>query len=141
VRAEAIATADAIITVTGARNVLTAADLPHLKDGVVLVNAGHFPWEIDVAGMESSAMIDHIVTYQDEITTWHLRHGRQVHLLGRGHMVNLAGLVLAWSGSGIVGGEDGFDWLVKQAGDLEGQAEAGLVFAGLGSVDRLARYP
>ena len=47
-REEAIASADVIITVTGARDVLTAADLPLLRDGVIVANAGHFPAEIDV---------------------------------------------------------------------------------------------
>jgi len=28
--------------------VLTAADLPLLRDGVILANSGHFPAEIDV---------------------------------------------------------------------------------------------
>jgi adenosylhomocysteinase len=35
----AVANADVIITVTGARDVLTAADLPLLRDGVILANA------------------------------------------------------------------------------------------------------
>jgi adenosylhomocysteinase len=91
VREEAIARAEVIITVTGARDVLTAADLEHFTDGVILANAGHFPWEIDVAGIEASAQVERSITYQDEITTWHLKDGRRVHLLGRGHMVNLAG--------------------------------------------------
>ena len=38
-----IAVANADVTVTGARDVLTAADLPLLRDGVILANAGHFP--------------------------------------------------------------------------------------------------
>ena len=47
-RAEALATADIVITVTGARDVVTAADLPALGDDVILANAGHFPTEIAV---------------------------------------------------------------------------------------------
>ena len=39
-RDTAVADADIIVTVTGARNVLTAADLPLLRDGVILANAG-----------------------------------------------------------------------------------------------------
>jgi adenosylhomocysteinase len=90
-REEAIAEADVIVTVTGAKDVITAAELKHLKDGVILANAGHFPWEIDVAGIESSGEIEAVVTYDDDVTTWALKDGRRVHLLGRGHMVNLAG--------------------------------------------------
>jgi adenosylhomocysteinase len=87
----AITNADIIITVTGVKDVLTAADMKILKNGVIMANAGHFPWEIDVAGIESSGEVEETVIYEDEITTWKLKDGRKVHLLGRGHMVNLAG--------------------------------------------------
>jgi adenosylhomocysteinase len=66
-REEALRTADVVITVTGAQSVITAKDEPLLKDGAILANAGHFPWEIE--GIESG----------------------RVTLLEGGHMVNLAG--------------------------------------------------
>jgi adenosylhomocysteinase len=66
-REEALRTADVVITVTGAKGVITAADEPLLKNGAILANAGHFPWEIEG-----------------------IRSGR-VTLLEGGHMVNLAG--------------------------------------------------
>jgi adenosylhomocysteinase len=66
-REEALRGADVVITVTGAQGVVTAADEPLLKDGAILANAGHFPWEIE--GIESG----------------------RVTLLAGGHMVNLAG--------------------------------------------------
>ena len=90
-REDAIRNADVIITVTGVKDVITAADVKYFKDGLILANAGHFPWEIDVAGIEASGQIAETNTYKDEITTWVLKDGRQIHLLGRGHMVNLAG--------------------------------------------------
>jgi adenosylhomocysteinase len=71
-RDEALRTADVVITVTGAEAVVTAHDVPLLKDGAILANAGHFPWEIDAAGIEAAA------------------EGRVTVLTG-GHMVNLAG--------------------------------------------------
>lgn len=89
-REQALADADVIVTVTGAADVVTAADLPLLKDGVILMNAGHFPWEIDVAGLEAAAA----AVSPDEtnaITTLRLDDGRRIYLLGEGHMVNLAG--------------------------------------------------
>jgi adenosylhomocysteinase len=46
-REEALRTADVVITVTGAKGVVTAADEPLLKEGSILANAGHFPWEIE----------------------------------------------------------------------------------------------
>jgi adenosylhomocysteinase len=68
-RDEALATADVVITVTGARDVVTAADAPLLRAGAILANAGHFPWEIDAAGLAAQG----------------------VTVLEGGHMVNLAG--------------------------------------------------
>ncbi len=66
-RDAALREADVIVTVTGAKGVVTAADEPLLKDGAILANAGHFPWEIE--GIETG----------------------RVTLLEGGHMVNLAG--------------------------------------------------
>ena len=90
-REDAIATADVIVTVTGAEGVLGVDDLGFLKDGAVIANAGHLPWEIAVEAIEAAAGVVRIEHYDDGITTWHLADGRAVHLLGRGHMVNLAG--------------------------------------------------
>ncbi len=90
-REEALANADIVVTMTGAPGIVTAADLPHLRDGVILVNAGHLPWEIDVDGLladPSVASTDEVV---DGITSVHLTDGRTIHILTRGHMVNLAG--------------------------------------------------
>ena len=90
-RDTAVADADIIVTVTGARNVLTAADLPLLRDGVILANAGHFPAEIDAAGLTGAAEVADTTEYADDLLTLGLRDGRRVHLLARGHMFNLAG--------------------------------------------------
>jgi adenosylhomocysteinase len=90
-RDAAVAQADLIITVTGARDVITAADLPRLKDGVILANAGHFPAEIDAAGLLAAPEVARTAEYADDLLTLELRDGRRMHLLARGHMFNLAG--------------------------------------------------
>jgi adenosylhomocysteinase len=90
-REAAVAQADIIITVTGARDVLTAADLPLLKDGVVLANAGHFPAEIDAAALLAAPQVSGQSEYAEDMVTLELKDGRRVHLLARGHMFNLAG--------------------------------------------------
>jgi adenosylhomocysteinase len=90
-REQAIASADLIITVTGARHVLTAADLPLLRDGVIVANAGHFPLEIDVEAMAGSGEVAGVREYADDLMTLELRDGRSIHVLSRGHMFNLAG--------------------------------------------------
>jgi adenosylhomocysteinase len=71
-REDGLRSADIVITVTGAQGIVTAADVSLLKDGAILANAGHFPWEIDAAGIEAAA-------------------GGRVTVLEGGHMVNLAG--------------------------------------------------
>jgi adenosylhomocysteinase len=68
-RDEALTSADVVITVTGAKDVITAADAPLLKPGAILANAGHFPWEIDAEALTSAGAT----------------------VLTGGHMVNLAG--------------------------------------------------
>ncbi|WP_445680503.1 adenosylhomocysteinase [Radicibacter daui] len=89
-RETAIASADVIVTVTGAANILTTDDLPLLKDGVILMNGGHFPQEIDAGALLATAA--EIRNYpQEQITTGVLADGRCFHLLGEGHMANLAG--------------------------------------------------
>jgi adenosylhomocysteinase len=90
-RDAAIASADLIITVTGARDVLTAADLPLLRDGVILANSGHFPAEIDVPGLAGAAEVASMTEYPDDLLTLELTDGRRIHVLARGHMFNLAG--------------------------------------------------
>jgi adenosylhomocysteinase len=90
-RDEALASAEVVVTVTGARGVVTAADLATLRDGTILLNAGHFPWEIDVEGIEADPAVVEATTSEDGITTWRLADGQALHLLTRGHMVNLAG--------------------------------------------------
>ena len=87
----AIASADLIITVTGARDVLTAADLPLLRDGVILANSGHFPAEIDVPGLTGAPEVAQLTEYPDDLLTLELTDGRRIHVLARGHMFNLAG--------------------------------------------------
>lgn len=91
-RDDAIGFADVIVTVTGAANILRASDLAALKDGVVLLNGGHFPHEIDVAGMRADNAVVAAEAYVDEgIETLVLADGRCIHILGAGHMANLAG--------------------------------------------------
>jgi len=91
-RTDAIRTADVIITVTGYPGIVTAADLPLLKDGVILMNGGHFPHEIDRDGLLADPSVVSVETSpEDMIATLTLADGRRLHLLGDGHMANLAG--------------------------------------------------
>ncbi|MCV3768132.1 adenosylhomocysteinase [Rhizobium sp. TRM95796] len=91
-RDEALRAADVIVTVTGYPNIVTAADMPLLKDGAILMNGGHFPHEIDRDGLISDAAVVSLATSpEDMIETLALADGRRIHLLAAGHMANLAG--------------------------------------------------
>ena len=81
----AVVNADVIITVTGARDVLTAADLPLLRDGVILANAGHFPVEIDAPGLISADEVASQREYADDLLTLELVDGRRVRAHRGGH--------------------------------------------------------
>jgi len=90
-RADALSRADLVVTATAASGVIGPADLEHLPDGVILVNVGHLPVEIDVPGIAASPLVEAQEPADDGITTFRLRDGRSIHLLTDGHMVNLAG--------------------------------------------------
>lgn len=91
-RHDAMEMADIIITQTGAADVITADDLGHLKDGVILMNGGHFPSEIAVPALVSSDLVAKCEIIESEgIESLHLHDGRTIHLLCHGHMANLAG--------------------------------------------------
>jgi adenosylhomocysteinase len=91
-REAAIRNADILVTVTGAKNVLTAADLPLVRNGVILMNGGHLPHEIDVPGLRAHPAAIGADLYPSEgIETLRLADGRAIHILGDGHMANLAG--------------------------------------------------
>lgn len=91
-RDAAIRSADIILTVTGFAGIVTAADLPLVKDGAILMNGGHFPHEIDVEAFRRHPDVIGIDRYEaDHVETFHLSNGRSFHVLGSGHMANLAG--------------------------------------------------
>ena len=91
-REAAIRSADILITVTGYPDIITAVDLPLIKDGAILMNGGHFPHEIDVEAFRNSPEVAGIDRYVAEhIETVRMCDGRAFHVLGGGHMANLAG--------------------------------------------------
>ena len=91
-RDEALATADVIVTVTGAEMVLRATDLPCLRDGAILVNGGHFPTEIDVDGISADDSVMKIQDLDREgLRRLMLKDGTSLTVVTGGHMANLAG--------------------------------------------------
>lgn len=90
-RDAALASADIVITVTGGRSVVGPADLPLLKDGAILANAGHFPVEIEAEAIAASPDVAARDSFADGIDELTLTDGRKIRILAGGHMVNLAG--------------------------------------------------
>lgn len=87
---EALVDADLVITVTGGGKTLGAAEVALLRDGAILANAGHEPDEIDLAEIEAVPGAFAATTLPD-VRSITGPTGRTVHVLGAGHMFNLAG--------------------------------------------------
>ena len=87
--AQAAVIGDVFITVTGNRDVLTAEHFAHMRDGAVLVNAGHFDVEVDVAGLlaQSVEVRRGVRPHVDEYV---LAGGRRLLLVAEGRLANLA---------------------------------------------------
>jgi adenosylhomocysteinase len=81
---------DVFVTATGRPKVIPADDILTMRDGAILVNVGHFPWEIDVAGVRERATASRVVT--DSIERFDLPGGTHVIVLSDGRLVNLAGI-------------------------------------------------
>lgn len=82
----ALPQADVVITATGAKHVMGAAELDLLRDGSFLVNVGHANQEFDVEALLSHP---HRQVLPD-LTQIELSHGRKVYLFAGGAMANLA---------------------------------------------------
>jgi len=86
---EMIGGVDVVITATGSKNVVGETAITRMRDGVLLANAGHFDWEIDLAA------IDALTVERTPLGHTIVRHvfndGRTVDLIARGRMMNLAG--------------------------------------------------
>jgi adenosylhomocysteinase len=87
--ADALPDADVVLTATGLIEAVGAGSLRHLKDGVLLANAGHHDREIDVPALEAEA--DDVIDARDKVKTYVLGD-RRVHVLAGGALVNIAGL-------------------------------------------------
>ena len=99
-REAAIAEADVIVTVTGAPNVVGAADTRLFHDDAILLNGGHLPWEIDVNG---------------------LVQGRRGHLGGRRHRnAHVRGRTQCPRPDGWPHGQPGGATAARQLGRVDG---------------------
>ncbi|MGB8651270.1 MAG: adenosylhomocysteinase [Mycobacteriales bacterium] len=87
--AQAAPQGDVFVTATGNRDVLREEHFAVMKDGAVLVNAGHFDVEVDVAALAALSVEVHrrVRPHVDE----HLMaDGRRLLLVAEGRLANLA---------------------------------------------------
>jgi adenosylhomocysteinase len=85
---EAAKLGDVFVTVTGGLSALDKDHFLEMKDGAILANSGHFNVEINIPALESLSVNKRRVRpFVDEYT---LTHGRRLHLLGEGRLINLA---------------------------------------------------
>lgn len=79
---------DIFVTLTGCKDVITKEHFKVMKNGAVLANAGHFDVEINKNDLLSLS-VSHEETRQN-IETYTLKNGNEIHLLAEGRLVNLA---------------------------------------------------
>lgn len=79
---------DIFISATGCKHTVTVSHMLKMKDRAILANAGHFNVEIDMAGLEKSAVGK--VEARTNITGYTLENGRTVNVIGEGKLVNIA---------------------------------------------------
>jgi adenosylhomocysteinase len=144
-----------VITATGSREVIGAAELAALPDGAMLANAGHFDVEIDVAALTDLA-IEVRPAVRPHADEYVLADGRRLILLAEGRVVNLVAaegnpaavmdtsfavqaLALAWLADGAPDGANdaaqsgGPARLVLDVPPLIDAQVAGLTLASLGT--------
>jgi len=86
--AEAAPLGDIIITATGCRDVVTLEHMKHMKDNVVLGNAGHFNVEIDVTTLAEKVKARY--ESRTNIETFVLPNGKRINILAEGRLFNIA---------------------------------------------------
>lgn len=87
VEADAQTNPQVVVTASAAKGALTLAQVGLLPEDTVLINAGHNPDEIDVAGLDAeSAEVDHI---GPQVVRYRHPRGGHVILLGGGSPLNI----------------------------------------------------
>ena len=86
--ADAAATGDIFVTVTGNLNVIDRPHLEAMKSGAVLSNSGHFNSEINIPALEELSQGKR--TMRPFVEEYSLKDGRLLYLLGEGRLINLA---------------------------------------------------
>src|SRR6266568_3051922 len=86
--AEAVKSADVIITVTGDVNVVDEQHFQTMKDGCIVANSGHFNDEINIPSLAAMARAHRPV--RPLVEEYEMHDGRRVYLLADGRLLNLS---------------------------------------------------
>ncbi len=86
---EALGIGEVFFTATGRAGAIAGEAIDLLPDGAILANAGHFSWEIDIAGLRSRATA--VERFREWVELFTFADGRHITLLAQGEMLNLAG--------------------------------------------------
>lgn len=79
---------DIFVSATGCKHTITVDHMLKMKDRAILANAGHFNVEIDMAGLEESAVSKKET--RNNIMGYTLSNGRTINVIGEGKLVNIA---------------------------------------------------
>lgn len=86
--AQAVETAEVVITTTGNRDVLRREHFECMRDGVVLANTGHFSVEIALETLRTMAAAEREV--RPGVVEYRLADGRNLNVVAGAELVNLA---------------------------------------------------
>jgi adenosylhomocysteinase len=86
--AEVIGSADIVVTATGNKDIVTAADMAQMKHQAIVGNIGHFDNEIDMAGLAATPGIERIII-KPQVDKWVFPDGHAVIVLSEGRLLNL----------------------------------------------------
>ena len=80
--------ADIVVTTTGNRDIIMAADMARMKHNAIVANVGHFDNEIDMAGL---AAVPGIVKTEikPQVHEWRFPDGHSIIVLSEGRLMNL----------------------------------------------------
>lgn len=85
---EAAPLGDVFVTATGMRDILRGKHFATMKDGALVCNTGHYDVELNIPELEEMAVSETRVRADNDRFT--MPDGREIHLLGRGRLINLA---------------------------------------------------
>ena len=111
---------DIFLTVTGDKHVVDVQHILSMKDGAFLANAGHFDWEVNVAGIKEHAI--EIKQIRPNLEEYKLDNGKSVYVFAEGRLVNLVaaeGHPASVMDMSFANQALGIEFLVKNKGKLE----------------------